>query len=249
MTSFAIITESELKAIAAAKVSGLSFMVYTALRTHSRNDENVVFPSIGRIKSILGDCYSKRSIHRALKSLATAKLIKVNAKTSKSRFVLLAMKVKEAMRTAADEVVTKWSHKKKPNSRNQNSKSIRPSKKQVRPFRPHKRKIEKRNYYIINNTRKLQKTTAANESGTSECPPAIANEVKKLFWGCLYGIGHPSSFGDENLSSRTIDEMRIWLENWKDSTGESYFGAENEAKSVDFLAQMEVRQRQNMEVK
>tara|TARA_R110002020_G_C16300691_1_gene773117 strand:+ start:490 stop:1227 length:738 start_codon:yes stop_codon:yes gene_type:complete len=217
MSSYAVITDTELKALAQAKVSGLAFMVYTALRSHSRNSNNHVFPSIGRLKLMLGDVFSRRSIHRALKNLENSGLIQINSKESKSRFVLLAMKVKEAVKKAANEVKS----------------CMRPNRPTMRPNRPYKNR-KKRNYYNYNKNKRTQdsdhrsgrrkhgtgailgrRSEASPEieeyDPTAYWPEAIANDLKKLMFATTLGVHHHMAWNGQNPPLETINRLDSWM--------------------------------------
>jgi len=199
MSTYAVITDTELKALAQAKVSGLAFMVYTALRTHSRNSNNHVFPSIGRLKLMLGDVFSRRSIHRALKRLEISGLIQINSKESKSRFILLAMKVKEVVEKAANEVKS----------------CMRPNRTTMRPNRPYKqRKKERNNYYIKTKrgpTDYSPQSQREPEEQMAPWPKSLQNSLQRLLFATTLGVEHHMAFGSHKLSPETIKQLHRFM--------------------------------------
>ena len=131
--TYAAITAEELRLLATSKQSGLSTQIYIALRSFAWTKDDV-FPSIKKISSLLGDAYCRTSIHKALKKLQDAGLIKINERTSKSRFVLLARKVALAAKQAVKECfqmettnVEKW----KQEDRNRKKKNKKINKKRT----------------------------------------------------------------------------------------------------------------------
>lgn len=225
MTSYALITEEELKSLADAKISGLAFMVYTALRTHSRNSNNSVFPSIGRIESLLGMNYSKRSIHRALKSLENSGLIQINQKESKSRFVLLAMKVKAAVEAAANEVKS----------------CMRPNRPTMRPNRPYKKRKKNRSNFYINKIRRstdyIPETPKADEQQMAPWPQTISNDLKKLMFATTLGVHHHMAWNGQNPPLETINR----LDSWMNEQNLPVFGEDQDKTAKNLLRKLSIK--------
>ena len=84
---YAQINEKEVLELAKKKASGLATQIYLVLSSHCWK-KNECFPSMARIKEMLGGVYHINSIHRALKWLEDNDFIVRHARTSSSRFVM-----------------------------------------------------------------------------------------------------------------------------------------------------------------
>ena len=97
---YAQLTDIEIKTLSENKASGSAWAVYTALAAHSWKSAQV-FPSIDRIRKVLGGHYSKRTIYQALRFLDKVGLIIRKAATVKERFTLALKKAAKKLKHGA----------------------------------------------------------------------------------------------------------------------------------------------------
>jgi len=83
-----LITRIEVQRLGELKAPASVYQVVLALNSFAMNLKESCFPSLGTIRSWLGDSLSMRSIERAIKWLVDNGIIVRNHKRSKNRFVL-----------------------------------------------------------------------------------------------------------------------------------------------------------------
>lgn len=127
---YAQLTEQEIKTLSKHKASGAAWAVYTALAAHAWKKAEV-FPSIERIKKVLGGHYSTRTIYSALRFLDKVGLIVRKAAKVKERFTLALKKASKAAKHGA-------------------TRSLQ-NRAQVRRESHHNRKQNRKNYYRNSN--------------------------------------------------------------------------------------------------
>lgn len=99
---YAQLTDQEIKTLSEHKASGAAWAVYTALAAHAWKKAEV-FPSIKRIKDVLGGHYTTRTIYAALRFLDKVGLIVRKAATVKERFTLALKKAKKVKKWGAKQ--------------------------------------------------------------------------------------------------------------------------------------------------
>ena len=109
---FAKIEEVEIKELATRKASGLATQLYLVLSSHCWGG-NKCFPSLERIKEMLGNAYHIGSIHRALKWLEDQGLIKRQEAKSRHRFTLKIKRITKLLNP-----IQKHDHKRKKKTKN-----------------------------------------------------------------------------------------------------------------------------------
>ena len=115
---YAKIDETELRKLSQQRASGLQTQLYVALATHCHKG-NTCFPSLERLRKILGDVYHINSIHRALKWLEEKKFITRKEATSKTRFSLMLRQIKTALTNRLKKSTTGYDkHQRKTNNNN-----------------------------------------------------------------------------------------------------------------------------------
>ena len=97
--SFAKISIQEIQVLNEKKVSGLEMLIYSVIASHIHsNHKNTAYPSLNRIKDILGGNTRIQSIARAITSLVKKGLLEKGKVRSKQRFKLLHRPVTEKIK-------------------------------------------------------------------------------------------------------------------------------------------------------